>query len=91
VHYSDRGKRRDFNNLKDDLKDYFEANKVESVFELDQNSIKYLVDLNAEKHHTVMNLLKERGTALGLEVKERKVTELGEEEKSILSKRHTKR
>ncbi len=53
----DRANKRDYNRFKDEIKYYFDQNKVDSVFEFDQEGINYLVDLNHEKHHKLKTFL----------------------------------
>lgn len=73
--------------LREDLRALFDQERIENVFEFDQEGIRYLIDLNHDKHTKVMDMIKKSG----IQSTERKVTEIGDDEKAILSKKHSGR
>jgi len=84
----DRNRKREYQKLRDNLKSLFDEIRAENSFEFDQSGISYLVDLNTEKHHKIMDFLKQEQN--DFQVVLRKVTEIGEEEKKILVRRYSR-
>jgi methionyl-tRNA synthetase len=90
VEYENHSHKRDYQKLKDTLRELIEGMRLEHNFEFDNFGTSYLADMNIQAFKRIDELVaRESGDKAKIIL--RKVTEIGPEEKKLLMRRHSRR
>ncbi len=80
----DKAHLKQYNDIKNKIKNYLDANNVENSYEFPgENSIQYLLDGNASHEQAIQEII---GEASGISTEFREVFSIGDEEKSLLKR-----